>query len=331
MFTTSTLLQAPKPFAAAAPSPILATGPKKGGNFWRDMAIGGSIGAVSKTIMSPVERVKILMQTMDSNPKVISGEVEPYKGIGDCFARVKAEQGVGAFWRGNTVNCLRYAPQQGSALAFNDFFKNLFPKYDKNTEFMKYFGANLMAGGSGGATAMVICYPLDFARTRLASDLTAGKPQFAGITDCIMQTIKAQGVMGLYRGTAVSVAGAFVYRAGQLGLYGTVMGFNPYKEDKGLKGFFSAVVIGTAARTVVLPFNYPFDTVRRRLMLESEKPAAERTYKSGVDCFFKVLKAEGTAGMYKGLGSEVFRGFGGVMVIVLYDRIKNYLGMNEEQ
>ena len=82
---------------------------------------------------------------------------------------------------------------------------------------------------------------------------------------------------------------------------------------------------------MVLPFNYPFDTVRRRLMLESEKPQAERTYKSGVDCFFKVLKAEGMGGMYKGLFSEIFRGFGGVMVIVLYDRIKNYLNMAEEE
>lgn len=304
--------------------------PKKqrtGIDFWKDMALGGSIGAVSKTIMSPVERVKILMQTMDSNPKVISGEVKPYTGVMDCFRRVSAEQGVAAFWRGNLVNCLRYAPQQGSALAFNDFFKNLFPKYDKNEESAKYFGANLLAGGLGGGTAMVICYPLDYARTRLASDLTAGEGQFNGIMDCLTKTVKQQGVMGLYRGTAVSIAGAFVYRAGQLGLFGSVMGFNPYKEDKGIKGLASAIVIGTLARTVILPLNYPFDTVRRRMMLESDLPKAERQYKSGVDCARKVFAAEGMAGMYKGAFPEIFRGFGGVMVIVLYDRLKNYLGM----
>jgi solute carrier family 25 (adenine nucleotide translocator) protein 4/5/6/31 len=296
--------------------------------FAKDMLLGGTIGAVSKTIMSPVERVKILMQTMDSNPKVISGEVKPYSGIVDCFRRVSSEQGVKAFWRGNLVNCLRYAPQQGSALAFNDFFKNLFPKYDKNTEFPKFFAANLLAGGLGGGTAMVICYPLDYARTRLASDLTAGEGQFNGILDCLSKTIKQQGVVGLYRGTAVSIAGAFVYRAGQLGLYGTVMGFNPYKKDKGIKGLVSAILIGTTARTVILPLNYPFDTVRRRMMLESDLPKDQRQYKSGVDCARKVLAAEGMAGMYKGAFPEIFRGFGGVMVIVLYDRLKNYLGMN---
>jgi solute carrier family 25 (adenine nucleotide translocator) protein 4/5/6/31 len=300
---------------------------KKKGSFWKDMALGGTIGAISKTLMSPVERVKILMQTMDSNPKVISGEVKPYTSIVDCFRRVAAEQGIGAFWRGNLVNCLRYAPQQGSALAFNDFFKNLFPKYDKNTQFPQFFAANLLAGGLGGGTAMVICYPLDYARTRLASDLTAGEGQFNGILDCLTKTIKQQGVLGLYRGTAVSIAGAFVYRAGQLGLYGTVMGFNPYKSDKGVKGLVSAIVIGTVARTVILPFNYPFDTVRRRMMLESDLPKEQRQYKSGIDCSRKVLAAEGLAGMYKGAFPEIFRGFGGVMVIVIYDRLKNYLGM----
>lgn len=295
--------------------------------FGKDLLIGGSIGAVSKTIMSPVERVKILMQTMDSNPKVISGEVKPYASIGDCFKRVSAEQGVKAFWRGNFVNCLRYAPQQGSALAFNDFFKTIFPKKNKDTEFFMFMMSNLLSGGCAGATAMVICYPMDFARTRLASDLQGGKGQFNGILDCLGKTVKQQGITGLYRGTAVSIAGAFVYRAGQLGLYGSVMGLNPYNDDKGLKGFFSAVVVSTLARSVVLPFNYPFDTVRRRLMLESEKPPAERLYTSGINCAIEVIKKEGIAGMYKGVFPEIFRGFGGVMVIVLYDRVKKIYGI----
>jgi len=295
--------------------------------FGKDLLIGGTIGAISKTIMSPVERVKILMQTMDSNPKVISGEVKPYASIMDCFKRVSAEQGVKAFWRGNFVNCLRYAPQQGSALAFNDFFKKIFPKKDKDKEFFLFMMNNLLSGGCAGATAMVICYPMDFARTRLASDLQGGKGQFDGIYDCLSKTVKQQGFLGLYRGTAVSIAGAFVYRAGQLGLYGSVMGLNPYNDDKGWKGFFSAVLVSTLARSVVLPFNYPFDTVRRRLMLESEKAPQDRLYRSGIHCAIEVTKKEGLAGMYKGVLPEVFRGFGGVMVIVLYDRVKKVFNL----
>jgi len=290
-----------------------------------DLFIGGSIGAISKTCMAPVERVKLLLQTMDSNPDVLSGKVEKYKGIGDCFNRVYSEQGMRAFWRGNLVNCLRYAPQQGSALAFNDFLNRSFPQYGAD-DFWKGFGVKLLSGGLAGAIANTICYPFDFARTRLASDLGKGKPQFSGIWDCIVTTVKGQGLTGLYTGWSVTVAGAFVYRAGQLGCFKQIQDMNPYVKDKGTKGAVSSFVAVTMARTVVMPFNYPFDTVRRRMMLQSEKHVDQRTYKGSVDCFTKVFKNEGFAGMYKDDPRVVPR-LGGSLVIVAYDRIKLILAI----
>jgi solute carrier family 25 (adenine nucleotide translocator) protein 4/5/6/31 len=97
---------------------------------------------------------------------------------------------------------------------------------------------------------------------------------------------------------------------------------NPYKKDKGMVGIVAAFVCATVARTITTPFNYPFDTIRRRMMLDSDKPAEERMYKSAIDCFVKVSKNEGAAGMYKGLIPELFRGLGGPLVLTAYDRIK---------
>jgi solute carrier family 25 (adenine nucleotide translocator) protein 4/5/6/31 len=290
--------------------------------FSTDLLIGGSVGAVSKTIMSPVERIKLLMQTQDSNPDVLSGKVKKYDGVVDCFKRVKAEQGVLSFWRGNLVNCLRYAPQQGSALAFNDAINKLFPDYSSKTDFWKSFGVKLLSGGLAGGVANTICYPFDFARTRLASDVGKGKGQFNGIWDCISQTVKKQGLTGLYTGWSVTVMGAFIYRAGQLGMFKQIQDLNPYQKDKGTLGAISSFFSVTIARTAIMPFNYPFDTVRRRMMLQSEKPVSERTYKGSVDCFKQVLQKEGLKGMYKGMVPELFRGVGGSLVIVIYDRIK---------
>jgi len=223
---------------------------------------------------------------------------------------------------------LRYAPQQGSALAFNDALKATFPKVDPKKNLLQSLFNNLMSGGLAGAAAMVLAYPLDFARTRLATqvaDANGVKP-FAGTWDCIAKTVKSNGIGGLYRGTEVGVAGAFVYRAGQLGLFGTIMGLNPLKDDKGVIGAVAAFVCATVARSAILPFNYPFDTVRRRLMLESDKPVADRLYRGAFHCAGEIMKNEGLSGMYKGLGPEFFRGMGGSVVIVAYDRIKNYLG-----
>jgi len=295
--------------------------------FASDLLVGGIAGAIAKTGMAPIERVKILMQTQDSNPKILSGEEKRYTGLGDCFKRVNAEQGMKAFWRGNLVNCLRYAPQQGSALAFNDAIRALTPKYHPVDEFFKATAASLISGGLSGAAANTICYPFDFARTRLASDVGSGKKMFNGIGDCIIKTLKSQGIVGLYRGWAVTCAGAFVYRGGQLGLFSQIMAMNPYKDDKGPFGLVVTFIAATAGRTAVMPFNYPFDTVRRRLMLESEKPVDSRLYSGGVDCFFKVMKAEGFGGMYKGMVPELFRGVGGSLVLVAYNRIKVLLGI----
>jgi len=287
-----------------------------------DLLVGGSIGAVSKTVMAPVERVKLLMQTQDSNPAVLRGEVKRYSGIGDCFSRVYSEQGMAAFWRGNLVNCLRYAPQQGSALAFNDMLNNMFPPYNSHTDLWKSVATKLTSGGLAGALANTICYPFDFARTRLASDLKTGKPQFKGIIDCIATTVRNQGITGLYTGWMVTCMGAFVYRAGQLGLFKQIQDMNPYQKDKGTLGAVSSFCAVTVARTAIMPFNYPFDTVRRRMMLQSEKPLSERMYKGSWDCFRQVLAKEGLPGIYKGMIPELFRGVGGSLVIVAYDRIK---------
>merc|ERR1719329_1582958 len=116
----------------AAPAPAESSGTVK---FLIDFCAGGVAGAVAKTCTAPIERVKLLIQTQDANPKIISGEVPRYTGIVNCFTRVASEQGVQAFWRGNLTNIIRYFPTQAFNFAFKDSIKAMFPKANKNTEF----------------------------------------------------------------------------------------------------------------------------------------------------------------------------------------------------
>lgn len=39
---------------------------------------------------------------------------------------------------------------------------------------------------------------------------------------------------------------------------------------------------------------YPFDTVRRRLQMEADKPMDKRLYKGAANCFSVILKNEGS-------------------------------------
>ena len=102
--------------------------------FMMDFLLGGVSGAVAKTLTAPIERVKLVVQTQDANPKIRSGEVPRYTGIVDCAQRILKEQGLSRFWDGNFTNCLRYFPTQAFNLAFKDTFKKMFPKYNPKTE-----------------------------------------------------------------------------------------------------------------------------------------------------------------------------------------------------
>jgi solute carrier family 25 (adenine nucleotide translocator) protein 4/5/6/31 len=298
--------------------------------FALDFLAGGVSGAISKTITAPIERVKLVIQTQDANPRIKSGEVPRYTGIGNCFSRILSEQGMAAFWRGNGVNIIRYFPTQAFNLAFKDSIKSMFPRYNKNTETAKFALIQVLSGGMAGAAALTIVYPLDYARTRLASDVGVGKRQFNGLADCLAKTAKGPGgVLSLYNGFGPSVAGIFAYRGAQFGLYDTLIAFNPMAKEVGFVAICSKFVVAQIAVSVSGLVAYPFDTVRRRLQMESEKPMADRMYKGTLDCGQKILKTEGMSGMYKGALANIFRGVGASLVLVLYGEITNFLNKDK--
>merc|ERR1719191_2629858 len=245
----------------------------KESNFLIDFLAGGISGAIAKTCTAPIERVKLIIQTQDANPKIISGEVPRYTGIMNCFTRVASEQGIGAFWRGNLTNVIRYFPTQAFNFAFKDSIKKLFPKVDKNSEFAKFFLINIASGGLAGAGSLCIVYPLDYARTRLASDVGSGRAQFNGLFDCIKKTVSARGIGALYNGLGVSIVGIIPYRGVYFGLFDTLSGYNPYqKDDNGLIRASSKFCCAQVSAIAAGYASYPFDTVRRRLQMQSEKP-----------------------------------------------------------
>merc|ERR1719450_1937866 len=271
-----------------APAPAELTGATK---FFVDFCAGGISGAVAKTATAPIERVKLLIQTQDANPKIISGEVPRYTGILNCFTRVSAEQGFSAFWRGNTVNVIRYFPTQAFNFAFKDTIKALFPKYNPKTEFWSFFAANMASGGLAGAGSLTIVYPLDYARTRLASDVGSGNPQFEGLADCLMKTMKTGGFFSMYNGFGVSVVGIVAYRGPYFGVFDTLKELNPWKKDKGIIGLFSKFCIAQTTAIIAGFISYPFDT-RRRLQMQAEKPKDQWLYNGTLDFAVKVVKDE---------------------------------------
>jgi len=297
-------------------------------DFAIDFCIGGVSGAIAKTCTAPIERVKLLIQTQDANPRIRSGEVPRYKGIVDCFRRVNNEQGFAAFWRGNFTNILRYFPTQAFNFAFKDSIKKLFPRYDPQTQFGMFFLMNMASGGLAGAGSLCILYPLDYARTRLASDVGTGKRDFKGLGDCLVKTARGEkGILGLYNGFGVSVMGIIPYRGVYFGLFDSLNAKNPYRKSLGVMGWASNFLVAQFTAICAGYASYPFDTVRRRLQMQSEKPRDSWLYKGSWHCLTMILKEEGTPALFKGAGANALRTVGSALVLVLYQQMQNALGI----
>jgi len=296
--------------------------------FLTNFALGGTSGAIAKTCTAPIERVKLIIQTQDANPRIKSGEVPRYTGIINCFSRVHSEQGFLSFWRGNFTNVIRYFPTQAFNFAFKDTIKALFPKANPKTEFLKFFLINIASGGLAGAGSLIIVYPLDYARTRLASDVGIQR-DFKGLGDCLMKTARGpRGPLALYNGFGVSVMGIIPYRGVYFGLYDTLREKNPYGADLGIVGFLSKFLVAQFTAIAAGYASYPFDTVRRRLQMQSEKPKELWTYKGTADCFKQISKTEGTKAFFKGAGANALRTVGSALVLALYDQLQGLLGIN---
>lgn len=80
---------------------------------------GGMAGAVSRTVVSPLERLKILMQ-------VQSAGREAYKlSVGQALGKMWKEEGWRGFMRGNGTNCIRIVPYSAVQFSSYNFYKRV--------------------------------------------------------------------------------------------------------------------------------------------------------------------------------------------------------------
>ena len=169
---------------------------------------------------------------------------------------------------------------------------------DKNKQFWRFFVGNLASGGAAGATSLCFVYPLDFARTRLAADVGKGASrEFKGLADCLVKIAKSDGPIGLYRGFFVSVQGIIIYRAAYFGMFDTAK--HVVAGDSKKLNFFAAWGIAQVVTIGSGILSYPWDTVRRRMMMQSGRK--DILYKNTLDCALKIVRNEGMAALFKGI------------------------------
>ena len=117
---------------------------------------GGIAGMFARTIVAPIDRTKILVQTS----AVLQGKSLT---LADVLTRIRSEGGFRAFWRGNGANCVRIFPHTATQFTV---FESL-----KSRDFTSSpVGNRLLSGAFAGAAAATLTHPLDVTRIRLQTE-----------------------------------------------------------------------------------------------------------------------------------------------------------------
>lgn len=179
---------------AAAPSPKRF---RKKLNSTGEAVAGGFAGLASRQLIAPLDVLKIRFQ-LQREP-VARGGGGLYRSLLQSTQLLLAEEGFRALWRGN-----------GAALALWGAYAAVqFPLYARAREVAERFGAPhalaAAAGGSiAGAAATLLTYPLDFARTRMASQ---GVPRrHTTYFQLLRGELSTFGPFALFRGVGPTLA-----------------------------------------------------------------------------------------------------------------------------
>ena len=321
---------------------------------WRDAVAGACAGAFSRTVMAPVERVKLMLQLQGSVKAVNHENQRPPLTVRRVVRQIYDEEGILAFWRGNVPNVLRTAGQAGLNFALMDYYKkvavsSVFERHviqrrhnrsDEDRVRLRKLTTSFISGGLAGGTATTLLYPVEYMRTRLAMDQgsTVSKTRSypGGMRDVLSHTLRADGITGLYQGYGVALFGGVLYRLLYLGGYDALKEeLDRYKQLQRKQGsrasdfltltwgerFLVAQSVSLTAGTIC----YPIDSVRRRMMMQAGLPIEQRQYQGSIHCFRVVWAKEGLKGFYLGIGPNIVRSVGGALALVIYDVFKAML------
>jgi len=184
---------------------------------------------------------------------------------------------------------------------------------------------SLLAGGFGGVCAVLVGHPFDLTKTRLQS---APKGTYTGALDVVKQTLRADGLRGLYRGMGPPLVGVTPMFAVSFWAYDLgkkiVLAATPNRENPDLTiaelafaGFFSAIPTTLVAA--------PMERIKVVLQVQGQGGGAVQ-YKGPLDAIGQLYREGGIRSLFRGTFATVARdGPGSAAYFVAYELSKKAL------
>lgn len=280
---------------------------------------GGVAGCVAKTVVAPLDRVKILFQ--GSNP-----DFQKYAGSWSGAFRAGLEiyrgGGLRGLFQGHSATLLRVFPYAAiKFMAYDQVHYFLMPTRQEETNLRRF-----MAGAISGTMSVFCTYPLDVIRVRMAFQTRfndksglALRPSFLGAARQIytegatlspisspQQTplnlsLARFPVLKFYRGFTVTVMGMIPYAGVSFLCWGFLRSYflPPSKVGHKPPTPFADLAIGATSGVIAQTASYPFEVVRRRMQVGGiTRPDRWLRWNETI---LTIWKASGWRGFYVGL------------------------------
>ncbi|KAI9719863.1 MAG: hypothetical protein M1828_006084 [Chrysothrix sp. TS-e1954] len=290
--------------------------------FIYQFAAGAIAGVSEILVMYPLDVVKTRVQLQTGKT---TGE-EGYNGMIDCFRKIIKNEGASRLYRGIGAPILMEAPKRATKFAANDewgkVYRNAFGVAKMNQSL------SILTGATAGATESIVVVPFELVKIRLQDRAQAGK--YSGMVDCVVKTVKAEGLLALYNGLESTAWRHILWNSGYFGCIFQVKALLPKAESK-RQQVGNDLLSGAVGGTMGTMLNTPMDVVKSRIQNSPKVAGSVPKYNWAWPALGTVMREEGFSALYKGFLPKVLRlGPGGGILLVVFtgvmDMFRNLRG-----
>ncbi|KAJ7594604.1 mitochondrial carrier domain-containing protein [Mycena floridula] len=250
------------------------------GYIIRSGLAGGIAGCVAKTVVAPLDRVKILFQA--SNPE-FQKYAGTWSGAFRAGGQIYKDTGMRGLLQGHSVTLLRVFPYAAiKFMAYDQVQHVLMPTREQETNFRRF-----ASGAISGMISVICTYPLEVIRVRLAfqtkqpeNTSTQFRPSLSRAVQQIYHessshqtpSVKTEPsfirfpILKFYRGFTATMVGMIPY-AGVSFLSWGYLRARFLSPDSRRSTPFADLAIGAVSGATAQTISYPFEVIRRRMQV----------------------------------------------------------------
>ncbi|KAI9473512.1 MAG: mitochondrial carrier domain-containing protein [Benjaminiella poitrasii] len=261
----------------------------------QDLLAGTTGGWAQVLVGQPLDTIKVRLQT-----------TQHAKGAMDCFRQLVTREGLPGFYRGVMSPLVGIGFCNAVMFMSNGYFRNLLQQPDDQLSIVRIGVAGSMAGW---VMAFLNC-PIELLKVKLQTQDPKGviglhgnlEPPFKGVIDCGIRSIRTQGLLGIYRGTWMTLLRDVPGYFGYFVCYeGTKRVFQSLKPNEQLSTSELLIAGGLSGIAAWIP-SYPQDVIKSCYQNDPR-------YKTYRQVFYHILRMRGSRAFFVGIVPAMARAF----------------------